>query len=426
MSKARDLASAAPAPSTVSATELGYLDGVTSAIQTQINTKASTSYVDTAVAGVDLTNVQRIVPVDSNISVPGAPTSVSASSGNAQATVSFVAPTSNGGSTILSYTVISSPGNIKKSGSSSPITITGLTNGTAYTFTVKAHNIAGSSVASSASGSITPLAPISVDYLVVAGGGGSEGDRGAGGGAGGLRSTVTATGGGGSVESALTLDPGTNYTVTVGAGGSSGSNSVFSTITSAGGGKGGYYTGSTIAASSGGSGGGGAGVAGPTSGGAGTANQGYAGGQGVDVGAGGGGGAGAVGGNGTSTSGGTGGVGGAGVAVSITGSSVTYAGGGGGYGTNGSAGGAGGGGQGSTPSVGYNAANGTANTGGGAGGTHGSGVTRSGGSGVVILRWLTSAGSITVGAGLTADATGTDGSYSYKKFTAGTGNISFS
>ncbi len=54
MSKARDLANAATAFSSVSATELGYLDGVTSAVQTQINTKASTSYVDTAVAGVDL------------------------------------------------------------------------------------------------------------------------------------------------------------------------------------------------------------------------------------------------------------------------------------------------------------------------------------------------------------------------------------
>jgi hypothetical protein len=43
MTKARDIASAAPAPSTVDATELGYLDGVTSAIQTQINTKAASS-----------------------------------------------------------------------------------------------------------------------------------------------------------------------------------------------------------------------------------------------------------------------------------------------------------------------------------------------------------------------------------------------
>ena len=43
MTKARDIASAAPAPSTVSATELGYLDGVTSAVQTQIDNKLATS-----------------------------------------------------------------------------------------------------------------------------------------------------------------------------------------------------------------------------------------------------------------------------------------------------------------------------------------------------------------------------------------------
>ena len=46
MSKARDIASASPAPSTVSATELGYLDGVTSAVQTQINSKVAASIVD--------------------------------------------------------------------------------------------------------------------------------------------------------------------------------------------------------------------------------------------------------------------------------------------------------------------------------------------------------------------------------------------
>lgn len=55
MTKARDLANAATALSAVTATELGYLDGVTSAIQTQINTKASTTYVDTTVAAADST-----------------------------------------------------------------------------------------------------------------------------------------------------------------------------------------------------------------------------------------------------------------------------------------------------------------------------------------------------------------------------------
>ena len=43
MGKARDIASAAPAPAGVTTTELGYVDGVTSAIQTQINTKANSS-----------------------------------------------------------------------------------------------------------------------------------------------------------------------------------------------------------------------------------------------------------------------------------------------------------------------------------------------------------------------------------------------
>jgi hypothetical protein len=43
MTKARDIASAAPAPSTVSATEIGYLDGVTSAVQTQLDAKAAST-----------------------------------------------------------------------------------------------------------------------------------------------------------------------------------------------------------------------------------------------------------------------------------------------------------------------------------------------------------------------------------------------
>lgn len=43
MSKARDIASAAPAPAGVTSTELGYVDGVTSALQTQINSKIGQS-----------------------------------------------------------------------------------------------------------------------------------------------------------------------------------------------------------------------------------------------------------------------------------------------------------------------------------------------------------------------------------------------
>ena len=96
------------------------------------------------------------------ITVPGPPTAVIATAGNASASVAFVAPTNNGGSAITGYTVTSSPGNISVTGATSPLTVTGLTNSTAYTFTVIATNAVGNSVASSASTAVTPVAPNSV------------------------------------------------------------------------------------------------------------------------------------------------------------------------------------------------------------------------------------------------------------------------
>ncbi|KKS11141.1 MAG: Fibronectin type III domain protein [Parcubacteria group bacterium GW2011_GWB1_41_5] len=88
--------------------------------------------------------------------VPGSPTGVSAVAGNQQATVSFSAPASDGGSTILYYTASSSPGHIAGYGSGSPITVTGLTNEVAYTFTVTATNAIGTSTPSTASNEVTP------------------------------------------------------------------------------------------------------------------------------------------------------------------------------------------------------------------------------------------------------------------------------
>jgi uncharacterized protein (TIGR02145 family) len=96
------------------------------------------------------------VTPSTSLTVPGAPTGVSATAGNAQATVTFVAPASDGGSAITGYKVTSSPSGFIGTGSSSPITVTGLTNGTAYTFTVVATNINGNSAASTASNSVTP------------------------------------------------------------------------------------------------------------------------------------------------------------------------------------------------------------------------------------------------------------------------------
>ncbi|TXT35998.1 MAG: hypothetical protein FD135_4574, partial [Comamonadaceae bacterium] len=63
--------------------------------------------------------------------VPSAPLSVSASPGSAQAVVSFNAPTNLGGAPITRYTVTASPGGQTASGTASPITVTGLSNGTA-------------------------------------------------------------------------------------------------------------------------------------------------------------------------------------------------------------------------------------------------------------------------------------------------------
>jgi Fibronectin type III domain len=63
--------------------------------------------------------------------------------GNASATVSFKAPASDGGDPINSCTVTATPGGATAKGVTSPITITGLVNGTSYTFTVRATNPEG-------------------------------------------------------------------------------------------------------------------------------------------------------------------------------------------------------------------------------------------------------------------------------------------
>lgn len=93
------------------------------------------------------------------LKVPDAPTSPSATGGDASASVSFTAPTNVGGSAISAYYAVSNPGQITGTAASSPVSVTGLTNGTAYTFTVWALNTFGPSPYSSATGSVTPAAP---------------------------------------------------------------------------------------------------------------------------------------------------------------------------------------------------------------------------------------------------------------------------
>jgi hypothetical protein len=88
---------------------------------------------------------------------PNAPTIGTATAGDGQATITFTPPANNGGSAITSYTVTSTPGGFTATGASSPLTVTGLTNGTAYTFTVTATNAVGTSVPSAASSIVEPL-----------------------------------------------------------------------------------------------------------------------------------------------------------------------------------------------------------------------------------------------------------------------------
>lgn len=86
--------------------------------------------------------------------VPNAPTSVVATAGSSQVTVSFAVPGNNGGSAITGYTATC--GAQSMSGAASPIVVVGLSNGVAVTCTVIASNGIGNSAPSAASNSVTP------------------------------------------------------------------------------------------------------------------------------------------------------------------------------------------------------------------------------------------------------------------------------
>jgi hypothetical protein len=134
---------------------------------------AGISYTFTVVAtnGIGSSSASAATSSVTPYTTPGAPTSVSATAGNAQATVSWAAPSSNGGSAIIDYTVTSNPSGIRMTSSSSPVTFTGLLTGTSYTFTVTARNIAGSSSASSASSAVIPYGAPGVPQSVTSLGG---------------------------------------------------------------------------------------------------------------------------------------------------------------------------------------------------------------------------------------------------------------
>lgn len=157
-------------------------------------------------------------------SIPGAPTSVSASASSSSAiSVSFTAPACNGGLSIDSYQVVcTSSGTNSATGSSSPISVTGLSAATSYTFKVRAHNSIGYSSYSSSTGTATtqvtassssytspgtytftaPTGVTSVSAVAIGGGGAYSG-----------------CGGWLGYKNNISTSPGSGYTVYVGAGG---------------------------------------------------------------------------------------------------------------------------------------------------------------------------------------------------------------
>jgi len=350
--------------------------------------------------------------------IPQAPTIGTATGGNVTATLTFTAG-ATGGSAVTNYKYSTDGVNytaFSPAQTSSPLTISALTPGNTYSFYIKAVNTNGDSIASSVSNSayigypslsggtlssdttyyyrtfistanlVVSNLPNTVDVLVIAGGGGGSSG---GGGAGGLLAFTSQS---------LTVG---NYACTVGGGGASNTNGVdsqFAALTLVkGGGLGGTTGGAT--GSVGGSGGGGG--YGSSTGGQPTVSQGFAGGggTGASFGGGGGGGAGGVGGTSSSTVGGAGGTGNISYSTwltaitpqmtGITGwgtatSGGRISGGGGGEGRSpdpGGAAGAGGGGSGASSGAGGTV--GITNTGGGGG----SGSGKTGGSGIIIVRY---------------------------------------
>ena len=186
------------------------------------------SYTFTVIAtnaigdSVTSTPSNAIVPSDG----PGAPINVNAVGGDTQASVIWMAPVDDGGSSINMYTVTSSPGGVIATSTATSTTVAGLNNGTTYTFTVVATNSNGDGPASSPSNAVlvaaVPDAPTeltatedvnsaSVSWMAPADDGGSAI----------IDYTVTSNPGGVATTTSATttvvsrLDPDTTYTFTV-------------------------------------------------------------------------------------------------------------------------------------------------------------------------------------------------------------------
>ena len=144
----------------------------TGAVQWQVRAGAGGVFNDSylpATLGPDGTLYQGVIGgtvllKDSAPAVPGAPTNVVATAGNAQATVNWTAPPNNGNPPVTQYTVTANDstnaanGGQTVSGTGGPLTVTNLTNGDTYTFSVTATNSIGTGAAGT-SNAVTPPNP---------------------------------------------------------------------------------------------------------------------------------------------------------------------------------------------------------------------------------------------------------------------------
>lgn len=138
-----------------------YLGVVTTFTDTAVTSGTTYFYQVSAVnlVGEGPRSAERAVTPGAVATVPGAPVIGSTTPGNGWVAVDWAPPSSDGGAAITSYVVRVSPGGATCTTTGTPsCTIGGLTNGTAYSFTVTASNRVGTGPASSPSFA-TPVAP---------------------------------------------------------------------------------------------------------------------------------------------------------------------------------------------------------------------------------------------------------------------------